>query len=98
MAKNNKNIVIDGLTGKVGNLVIRKRNGKTSVYVITNPSVPYTEKQKLAQQKFASAVKQAKEALKDAEQRKQFEILAKKTKNESIYSAAVSWFMKAEGN
>ena len=90
-----RNIVATGLRGKVGNVVFRKRGNKTTVYVMAPRKGTLSESQKKAQSKFAEAVAKAKQALTDEIQRAFFEELAKQLGKESIYSTAVSYFMKS---
>ncbi len=94
MAQVDNNIVTQGLRGKVGNLVFRKRGNKTTVYVMTERKAPLTVKQKEAQLRFAGAVALARQAMKDEKELKRFTKMAKKIGKESAYSAAVSYFMK----
>lgn len=94
MATVKNNLATMGLAGKVGNLVFRKRGDKTTVYVQSQRTKPLTEKQKKAQLLFAQAVAKAKQALKDPIELMKFEELAKRTRKESAYSAAVSYFCK----
>ena len=92
MATVTNNIVTLGLSGKVGNLVFRRRGNKTTVYVQSPRKAPLSEKQKQAQQRFAEAVSLAKQALSDESGLRKFEELAKKEGKESAYSAAVAYF------
>jgi len=41
MAKVENNLVTEGLHGKVGNLVFRKRGKKTTVYVLSKKESPF---------------------------------------------------------
>lgn len=88
------NVVVNGLQGKLGNVIFRKRGNKTSVYVMSPRTGTVSEKQKIAQQQFALAVSQAKVAIANKEEREKFEQLARKTGKESAYSAAVAYFME----
>lgn len=93
MARVKDNIVTTGLSGKVGNIVFRKRGHKTTAYVLSSRKAPLSEKQKDAQLRFAAAVASARKALKDPVEVKRFEQIAVQTKKESVYSAAIAWFM-----
>jgi hypothetical protein len=93
MATYKNNTIIDGLQGKVGNLVFRKRGNKTSFYTLSPRKKALSEKQLAAQKRFAIAVKLAKEALLDDTKRKEFEEMAKKKGNSSAYSAAISFYI-----
>ena len=96
MAIVENNIISQGLRGKVGNLVFRRRGNKTTVYVQSPRKAPLSEKQKAAQMKFSIAVGLAVRALNDAGTRKKFEKMAISMKKESAYSAAVSYYLKQE--
>ena len=88
------NVVVNGLQGKLGNVIFRKRGNKTTVYVMSPRTGTVSEKQKAAQQQFALAVARAKAAIADKEGRAKFEQLARETGKESAYSAAVAFFME----
>ena len=94
MATVTNNIVTTGLSGKVGNLVFRRRGKKTTAYVLSPRKKPLSEKQIESQIDFRVAVMQAKKALSIDAEREQFEKLAKKEGKESAYSAAVSYYFK----
>lgn len=94
MAKVNKNLLLAGLSGKLGNLVVRTRNGKTHVYVMTDKAAPKTPKQKAYQQRFAEAVAFAKGVLADEGQKALYTQKAKQAGKESAYAMAVSEKMK----
>ena len=83
MATVTNNIVTTGLTGKVGNLVFRRRGKKTTAYVLSPRKGPLSEKQIEAQIDFREAVVLAKNALSIEAEREQFEKLAKKEGKES---------------
>jgi len=93
MAKVENNLVTNGLRGKVGNLVFRKRGKKTTVYVLSKRKAPLSKRQVEAQLRFSEAVRLAREALTDAAERKKFKKMAKRKGKASAYSAAVSYFM-----
>ena len=95
MARVSHNVITEGLRGKVGNLVFRKRGNKTTVYILSDRKAPLTEKQKKAQQRFSKAAAMAKDALKNESELEHFSELAKKTGKESAYSAAVSYYMNS---
>ncbi|HAZ02753.1 MAG: hypothetical protein A2W90_07375 [Bacteroidetes bacterium GWF2_42_66] len=94
MATVTNNIITLGLSGKVGNLVFRRRGNKTTVYIQSPRKAPLSEKQKQAQQRFAEAVALTKQALNDESERRKFEEMAKKEGKESAYSAAIAYFCK----
>jgi hypothetical protein len=68
MAKSNKNVIVHGLSGKVGDLVVfRQRFGKTLVGKIPFNSGKRSESQQAVREKFLKAVAWAKSALADAD-------------------------------
>ncbi len=94
MVKIYDNVILEGIVGGLGKmLVFRKRKGKVSVYLLSPRKVPFTQKQKEWQQRFAIAVSKARNAMKEDKERKQFENIARETGKSSAYGAAVSWFM-----
>jgi hypothetical protein len=93
MAKVGNNLLTRGLQGKVGNLVFRKRGKKTTVFVLSPRTVPFSLKQKESQSKFAEAVRLARKALSDETEKKRFQKMAVSKGKESAYSAAVSYFL-----
>ena len=50
MAKVEGNIVMEGMRGKIGNIVFRRRVNKTTAYILSERKKPLTEKQKEVQQ------------------------------------------------
>jgi hypothetical protein len=82
MATVTNNIVTTGLSGKVGNMVFRRRGNKTTAYIQSPRKVPLSEKQKIAQLHFREAVARTKQALNIDAERKEFEELAKKNGKE----------------
>jgi hypothetical protein len=93
MATYKKNNIIDGLQGKVGDLVFRTRANKTSVYTLSPRKTALSEKQLQAQLRFAIAVKSAKEALLDPTKRKEFEEMAQRLGKTKAFYAAVSFYL-----
>lgn len=66
MAKSNNNVIVHGLSGKVGDLVVfRQRFGKTLVGKIPLNSGKVTESQQAVREKFLGAVAWAKTAIAD---------------------------------
>jgi hypothetical protein len=96
MARIEDNILTTGLAGKIGQVIFRKRNGKTTAYIRKPTQAPATPAMAESQARFRSAVKQAAAAIRNEAERKRFEKLAKEKKKESAYAAAVSYFMKQE--
>jgi hypothetical protein len=93
MATVKKNLVTEGLRGRIGNLIFRTRNGKTMIYPYTKRKAPLSKKQVSAQLRFSEAVRRARMAIADETERKKFEKMAKRKGNESAYSAAIAYFM-----
>lgn len=87
------NPLFSNLSGKVGGVVFRQRNGKTIMTHAPLKRSIQTEKQKAHQEKFRNATMYAKVALMDPELSKIYEHLAKKAKSSSPYQAAVKDFM-----
>lgn len=85
---------MEGVSGKVGeNLVFRRRNGKTFLYLLTVKNNPNSPKQKKQQGKFAEAVAFARTVINDPMLKKEYERKAKQMKKESAYAAAISEHM-----
>ena len=93
MANVGKNVLTQGLHGKVGNVIFRERGKKTMVYVMSPRKAPFSMRQKEAQIRFAGAVRLACEALNDETERKKFAKMAISKGKESAYSAAISYFL-----
>lgn len=93
MAKIDKNSIFENITGKLGNIVFRKSGEKTSVYILSPRSVPFSKNQEKFQQRFRTAVSMAKKALSNEEEREKFEKMAL-GKGKKAYNVAVSYFMK----
>ncbi|NJK85496.1 MAG: hypothetical protein HC906_05565 [Bacteroidales bacterium] len=68
MAKIDKNTLFENITGKLGNVVFRKTGEKTSVYILSPRSVPFSKNQKNSQERFRKAVLMAQEAMKNKEE------------------------------
>jgi hypothetical protein len=66
MAKSNHNVIVHGLSGKVGDLVVfRQRFGKTLVSKIPSKSGKLSDAQQAVREKFQKAVEWAKSAVAD---------------------------------
>jgi hypothetical protein len=63
MATITNNIVTTGLSGKVENLVFRRRGNKTTAYIQSPRKAPLSEKQKIAQLHFIEAAARTNQAL-----------------------------------
>jgi hypothetical protein len=96
MARIEKNILTMGMAGKIGQVVFRRRNGKTTAYIRKPHNPPSTPAMIQSQTRFRIAVKLAAAAMKNETELKKFEKLAKQMKKESAYAAAISYFMKRE--
>lgn len=95
MAIVDKNIITEGLRGKVGNIIFRRRGDKTTAYTMSPRKVSLTEKQKSAQIRFAEAVALAKQAMNNETEKKKFQEMANNLGKESAYSAAVAYYISA---
>jgi hypothetical protein len=90
IVKNNQ--LTKALSGRIGNLVFRQRNGKTVVYSLPCAYPPPTANQQIRRHQFAKAVSLAKIAINDEIQRAFFKSIARK--GQSVYHAALSYFLK----
>lgn len=90
IVKNNQ--LTKALSGRIGNLVFRQRNGKTVVYSLPCAYPPPTARQLNRQIQFAKAVSLAKFASKDEVKKAFFKSIARK--GQSVYHAALSYFLK----
>ena len=88
IVKNNN--ITKALSGRVGNLIFRQRNGKTVVYALPRSYPPPTLQQQTRRQLFAKAVLLAKQAISDKKQNAFFKHMARK--GQSTYHAALSYF------
>lgn len=70
MAKSKNNIIIEGLSGKIGNLVFRRRKNDGKIFVSVSPSlhrVGPTEEKKKMNDKFKRAVLYGKSVIANSE-------------------------------
>lgn len=94
MAKVKNNIVIEGLSGSLGNrIVFSQRAGKTVVSVKPQPSAPKSEAQLRQMQTFKEATFYAKKVIKDPVTKAAYAQRAKP--GQSAYSVAISDYMTA---
>lgn len=94
MAVNKNNVVIEGLSGKVGKqLVFSQRNGHTIVSKAPAKRSKIAPSQQVQMDKFAKAVRYAKSALEDADLKQSYAEAGKKY-NLSAYNMAISDFLK----
>lgn len=93
MAIVDKNIIIEGLKGKLGNmLVFRQRNGKTVVSVAPQKTdKPPSEAQLSRRERFRRAVVYAQEVLQNPSLKDWY--AAKRLHHQSVYHAALSDYM-----
>jgi hypothetical protein len=87
------NPLFSNLSGKIGGVVFRQRNGKTVMTHAPRKRSTQTEKQKAHRENFRHATMYAKTALMEPELSKLYEHLAKKAKSSSPYQAAVTDFL-----
>ena len=96
MAKSKNNIVIAGLSGKVGKqLVFKQVNGRTIVTKFPNYKVSKTPKQEAHHKKFAKATVYAKNALENPTLKKAYAEEAAKRPGVSAYIMAIADYLKA---
>ena len=95
MAYVKKNVVTEGLSGKLGdNIVFRQRGGKTIVSVKPTPSErPRSEAQKAQQRRFKAASYYARQATQDPTQRAAYEQRARGLQNP--YNLAMADYLNA---
>ena len=94
MAYVKKNIVTQGLSGKLGdNLVFRQRGGKTIVSVKPTITQERTEAQKQHAQRFRQAAQYAKKAIQDPQMKALYQSRAKE--GQSAYNVALGDYLNA---
>ena len=94
MAQSKNNPVLEGVSGKIGNLVIKQYpNGKIVITKMPDmSSVKQSKLQSIYQNQFAEAVKYARAAKRDPQKRAAFEKVLKP--GQDVYHAALSSFLK----
>ena len=94
MAHSKNNPLLEGVSGKIGNLVIKQYpNGKIVITKLPDmSSVKRTELQSIYQNKFAEAVKYARAAKRDPLKSAAFEKVLKD--GQDVYHAALSSFLQ----
>lgn len=90
MARISSGSVTEGFKGKVGNIVFRTRNGKTSAYYLEPIKHKPTFKQRMQRYKFRMAVQYAKSVVKDLAAKERYEAMAKKVGKENAYTMALT--------
>ena len=95
MARQEHNVVMKGLTGKVGELLLFKqyRYGTVVSKIPDRSKVVLSEKQKSANRLFKLAVKFAKEVMKDPVKRAECE--ARLPQGKTVYHTALAEFIAA---
>ena len=93
MAVVENNPLLEGLRGRVGNLIFKKYGKKTVVTKVPDMSrVKPNELQKLYKSVFSEAVAYAQAAERDPEKRAAFETILKP--GQDVYHAALSHFLR----
>jgi hypothetical protein len=98
MAVVKKNVVTQGLSGTIGDmLVFRQVGNKTIVATVPQQSGPISEKQQVQRSKFQEAALYAKGQLSDPASKAEYALAAKADSNEyaSAYTVAVADFLNA---
>jgi hypothetical protein len=96
MAKNNNNIIINGISGHIGKQVVVKQYSFGTV-VTKYPdmsNVIHTQKQIKEKGRFARAVAFAQSIIKNPEQKMEWQ--QKIPKDKKVYHAAIQWFLENE--
>ncbi|WP_276373606.1 hypothetical protein [Chryseolinea sp. H1M3-3] len=94
MAIIENNILLHGISGKLGNVVFRQLNGKTIMCLPPQRRAAPTAIQKEQRERFRLATMYAKMALDDPDLKYMYEKAAKKLKSTSAYAAAVADYLK----
>ena len=95
MAIVKNNVIIEGVSGKIGNHVFKQVRGKT---IICNPAPKpqkQSEPQKETRDRFRKASEWAKNILLDADQKTYYLKKAKKLKLPNAYTAAIADYMRS---
>ena len=94
MAHSTNNPVLEGFSGRIGTLVVKRYpNGKIVLTKMPDmSSVKQSELQKIYQSKFAEAVKYARAAKRDPLKKAAFEKVLKD--GQDVYHAALSSFLR----
>src|SRR5689334_2452244 len=94
MAHSDNNPVLEGVSGRIGNIVIKRYpNGKIVITKVPDMSgVKHTELQRIYQTKFAEAVAYARAAKRDPQKKVAFEKVLKK--GQDVYHAALSHYLQ----
>jgi hypothetical protein len=98
MAKQERNVVTYGLSGKIGDLLVfRQRDGKTIVSKVPQMSKTPSEKQKEHQHRFRQAIIYAQAAVHSPETKDVYESAAAAKRGRTPFIAAVADFLNAPG-
>jgi hypothetical protein len=94
MAQVGKNVLTRGLSGKLGNLVVFRRNREKTIMSVApgKRTHPLTEAQQRHLQQFREAVVYAKSVLADQEKKAEYKAAAKN--GESAFNVAVADYLK----
>jgi hypothetical protein len=95
MGKIKLNALLESASGKVGsNLVLRKRGKRTILATKAERTGEVSEKQKLVRERFRSASRYAKTALKNPEMKAAYEDLAKDQEFMSAFTVAMKDYLR----
>lgn len=94
MARITANIMIKGLSGKLGKLVFRQRNGKTQVYRMAPRSGEKSDKLTVCNDHFRNSMIRTREAMNNPVKRAEFQKMAKKQGYSDAYHAALSYYLR----
>jgi hypothetical protein len=96
MAQVKNNVLLSGLSGKLGDsIVFRQLNGKTIVAKLPGPPQTSSEKQKKMRGHFQQAIIYAKNAVRAADTKERYAAEAKKRKGLTAYNVAIADFFHA---
>ena len=97
MSKVDLNSLVNGLSGKLGNAVLRRRGSRT--YMSQRPRINEnqepTEKMKLQRERFRRTAAYAKQILKDPVARAQYEQIASQKEFMNAFTVAVKDYLKS---
>jgi hypothetical protein len=91
MAKSKRNVVTQGLSGKIGLLMFRQRNGETIVSQIPEQSKNVSEKQQVQRERFRHATVYGQAAVVDPVTKGIYEAVAKKKGKTPFVVAIADW-------
>jgi hypothetical protein len=91
MAKSKRNVVTQGLSGKIGLLLFRQKDGTTIVSQLPEQSKNVSEKQKVQRERFRHAVTYGQAAIVDPVVKGIYETVAKKKGKTPFIVATADW-------